>query len=59
MLARMAKRRYRLTLWADLPLEDGESAYTDRELEKHLLYVLRKAEPECDCEVMDHEDIEE
>ncbi len=51
-------RRYRVTLWADVILDDGEPMYGPRELEKHLIQVLRKAEPECDVEVMDYEDIE-
>jgi hypothetical protein len=51
-------RRYRVTLWADVLLEDGEPQYTAKELEKHLITVLRKAEPECDVEVMDYEDVE-
>ena len=62
-------RRYRVTLWCDVPLEEGENEdgtpdgvlypqYTAKELEKHLIQVLRKAEPECDLEVMDYEDVE-
>ncbi len=63
-------RRYRVTVWASVPLEEGENEdgtpdgvlypqYTAKELEKHLIKVLRKAEPECDLEVMDYEDVEE
>ncbi len=57
-------RRYRVTLWATVPLEEGDDdrlypEYTAKELEKHLVKVLRKAEPECDLEVMDYEDVEE
>ncbi len=63
-------RRYRVTVWASVPLEEGENEdgtpdgllypqYTAKELEKHLIKVLRKAEPECDVEVMDYEDVEE
>ncbi len=58
-------RRYRVTLWADVLLVEGEEEdgtlypqYTAKELEKHLMKVLRKAEPECDLEVMDYEDVE-
>lgn len=60
-------RRYRVTLWADVLLVEGEEddgtmalfpEYTAKELEKHLIQVLRKAEPECDLEVMDYEDVE-
>ncbi len=62
-------RRYRVTLWATVPLEEGENEdgtpdgvlypqYTAKELEKHLIKLLRKAEPECDVEVMDYEDVE-
>ncbi len=58
-------RRYRVTLWADVLLVEGEEEdgtlypqYTAKELEKHLIKVLRKAEPECDVEVMDYEDVE-
>ena len=62
-------RRYRVTLWASVPLEEGETdlgepdgvlypQYTAKELEKHLIQVLRKAEPECDLEVQDYEDVE-
>ncbi len=62
-------RRYRVTVWASVPLEEGENddgtpdgilypQYTAKELEKHLIKLLRKAEPECDVEVMDYEDIE-
>ncbi len=62
-------RRYRVTLWCDVPLEEGEHEdgtpdgvlypqYTAKELEKHLIQVLRKAEPDCDLEVMDYEDVE-
>ncbi len=63
-------RRYRVTLWATVPLEEGENEdgtpdgllypqYTAKELEQHLIKLLRKAEPECDLEVMDYEDVEE
>ncbi len=51
-------RRYRVTLWADVQLVEDEPQYTAKELEKHLIQVLRKAEPECDVEVMDYEDVE-
>ncbi len=62
-------RRYRVTLWASVPLEEGENEdgtpdgvlypqYTAKELKKHLIKLLRKAEPECDVEVMDYEDVE-
>lgn len=62
-------RRYRVTVWASVPLEEGENEdgtpdgvlypqYTAKELEKHLIKLLRKAEPECDLEVMDYEDVE-
>ncbi len=58
-------RRYRVTLWADVLLVGGEEQggpmypqYTAKELEKHLVKVLRKAGPECDLEVMDYEDVE-
>ncbi len=53
-------RRYRVELWCDVLLVEGEEEdgtlypqYTAKELE-----VLRKAEPECDLEVMDYEDVE-
>ncbi len=63
-------RRYRVTVWASVPLEEGENEdgtpdgvlypqYTAKELEKHLIKLLRKAEPECDLEVMDYEDVED
>jgi hypothetical protein len=62
-------RRYRVTVWAAVPLEEGENEdgtpdgvlypqYTAKELEKYLLRLLRKAEPECDLEVLDYEDVE-
>ena len=62
-------RRYRVTVWASVPLEEGENedgspdgilypTYTAKELEKHLIQVLRKAEPDCDLEVLDYEDVE-
>ena len=58
-------RRYRVELWCDVLLVEGEEEdgtlypqYTAKELEKHLIHVLRKAEPECDLEVMDYEDVE-
>ena len=58
-------RRYRVTLWATVSLEEGEEEdgtlypqYTERELEKHLLACLRKAEPDCEIEVMDYEDVD-
>ncbi len=63
-------RRYRVTVWVSVPLEEGENEdgtpdgimypqYTAKELQKHLIKLLRKAEPECDLEVMDYEDVEE
>ena len=62
-------RRYRVTVWCDVRLDEGEHEdgtpdgilypqYTEKELEKHLIQVLHKAEPECDLEVMDYEDVE-
>ena len=62
-------RSYRVTLWAVVPLEEGLNEdgtpdgvlyprYTAEELEKHLLRVLRKADPDCDLEVLDYEDVE-
>jgi hypothetical protein len=62
-------RVYRVTVWASVPLNEGEHddgtpdgilypTYTAKELEKHLRAVLRKAEPDCDLEVLDYEDME-
>lgn len=54
------KTLYTLNLYATaLNDEDGEPAWKWRELEKHLLQVLRRAEVECDLEVLDEEQIEE
>lgn len=58
-------RRYRVELYVDVPLVEGVEddgtlypEYTTKELEKHLIRVLRKAGPEIDLEVMDYEDVE-
>lgn len=52
--------RYRLNVWATCPIdEEGYPSFTARELEKHIFRVLAKAEPDCDCEVLDQETIEE
>ncbi len=62
-------RRYRVVVYCDVLLEEGEHEdgtpdgilypqYTAKELEKHLIKLLRKSEPECDLEVMDYEDVE-
>jgi len=58
-------RRYRVQVWADVLLVEGEEddgtlypQYTAKELEKHLRACLRKAEPECDLEVLDYEDVD-
>lgn len=58
-MAEPTKRTYRLTVYAAVPLEEGVPSYAEKELEKHLMQVLRKAEPECDLEVMDFVDSEE
>lgn len=58
-MAEPTKRTYRLTVYAAVPLEDGEPSYSPKDLEKHLMQVLRKAEPDCDLEVMDFADSEE
>ena len=58
-------RRYQVTVWADVPMEEDEEAdgtlfprYTAKELEKYLLRRLSvKWEPDCDVEVLDYEDI--
>ncbi len=49
-------RRYRMTLWASVPLDGGEPLYTPRELEKHILQNLRKAEPDFELDVLDYVD---
>ncbi len=52
--------RYRLTVWATVPNdEDGTPSFDKREVERHIYRVLQKAEPDCDCEVMDSEQIDE
>lgn len=57
----MKLRRYRLNVWAtvDIDAETGEPTWSKREIERHINLVLQKAEPDCDCEVMDFEDIEQ
>jgi len=54
-------RTYRLTVWAKTPIddEDGQPMYTGKEVEKALIQVTRRMEPDCDVELMDFEDSED
>lgn len=52
--------RYRLNVWATVPNDDeGQPAYTAREMEKHIFQVLKRADADCDCETMDSEVVPE
>lgn len=60
-------RRYTVSVYVSCPLVDedgypcntGEPTFDERGLVRHLVEVLRRAEPACDLEVMSHEDVEE
>ncbi len=58
-MAELTTRTYRLTVYASVPIEEGEPTWTPKEIEQHLRLLLRKAEPDCDLEVMDFADSED
>lgn len=51
--------RYRLNLWATVPITEGTPDLTSREVEKQTLKLLAKADFDADVEYMDAETIEE
>lgn len=54
-------RRYRLAVYATVAIDEetGEPEYTPIQIEKHIYRVLKVAQPDCDCETLDWEEIEE
>lgn len=50
---------YRVTVWAKVPITEGIPDMTAREVEKQTFKLLKAADFDADCEVMDSEEIED
>lgn len=51
--------RYTVNLYVTVPMEDGETGVTNRELEQMILHALRRFDYDADCEVMSKEEVSE